>query len=109
MKNSNLNSNREKQPIYDQNVEGVHRVKKSILHPPFSESQPEKAEKGDLFCRVYQDPFLTKNTTFRKVREKNIKKECVIPRKKEQKTHFFFRKKEVFEVISSKILQIGLR
>ena len=84
-------------------------MKKSILHPPFSESQPEKAEKETFFCRVYQDPFLTKNNTFRKVREKNRKKECIIPRKKEQKTHFFFRKKEVCDVISSKILQIGLR
>ena len=44
MKNSVINSNREKEPIYDQNGEGVHRVKKIILHPPFSESQPEKAE-----------------------------------------------------------------
>ena len=49
MKNSAINSNREKEPIYDQNVEGVHRVKKSILHPPFSESQPEKAEKETFF------------------------------------------------------------
>ena len=109
MKNSVINSNREKHHIYDQNGDCVHRVKKSILHPPFSESQPEKAEKGTFFVGSIRILFLTKNTTFRKVREKNRKKECVIPRKKEQKTHFFFRKKEVFEVISSKILQIGLR
>ena len=49
MKNSVINSNREKEHIYYQNVEGVHRVKKSILHPPFSESQPEKAEKETFF------------------------------------------------------------
>ena len=49
MKNSGINSNREKEPIYYQNGEGVHRVKKSILHPSFSESQPEKAEKETFF------------------------------------------------------------
>ena len=49
MKNSNLNSNREKHHIYDQNVEDVHRVKKNILHPTFSESQPEKAENRIFF------------------------------------------------------------
>ena len=49
MKNSNLNSNREKDPIYYQNIEGVPRVQKSILHPPFSESQPEKDEKATFF------------------------------------------------------------
>ena len=49
MKNSNLNSNREKHHIYEQNGDDVHRVKKSILHPPFSESQPEKAEKETFF------------------------------------------------------------
>ena len=56
-----------------------------------------------------QDPFLTKNGRFRKIREKNRKKEDVIYRKKERKTHFFFRKKEVFDVVSSKIFQIGLK
>ena len=49
MKNSAINSNREKQHAYYQNTEGAHRVKKSLLHPPFSESQPEKAEKGTFF------------------------------------------------------------
>ena len=49
MKNRNINSNREKHHIYYQNVEDVHRVKKNILHLPFSESQPEKAEKGTFF------------------------------------------------------------
>ena len=52
MKNSNLNSNREKHRIYYQNGDDVHRVKKSILHPPFSESQPEKAEKWIFFCMI---------------------------------------------------------
>ena len=49
MKNSSLNSNRERHPIYDQNGDCVHRVKKSLLHPPFSESQPEKAENRIFF------------------------------------------------------------
>ena len=49
MKKRIINSNREKQHMYYQNREGVHRVKKRILHPPFSESQPEKAEKGTSF------------------------------------------------------------
>ena len=49
MKKSAINSNREKEPMYYQNREGAHRVKKSILHPPFSESQPEKAEKEIFF------------------------------------------------------------
>ena len=49
MKNRNINNNREKHTIYYQNIEGVPRVKKSILHPPFSESQPEKAEKETFF------------------------------------------------------------
>ena len=109
MKKRSTNSNREKQTIYYQNTEGIHRVKNSVLHSPFSESQPEKAEKKTFFVGSTKILFLTKNITFRKVREKNRKKECIIPRKKEQKTHFFFRKKEVFAVISSKILQIGLR
>ena len=58
---------------------------------------------------VKQDPFLTKNGRFRKIRGKNRKKEDVMYRKKERKTHFFFRKKEVFDVVSSKIFQIGLK
>ena len=57
MKNRNINSNREKNPIYYQNIEGVPRVKKSILHPPFSESQPEKAEKGTFFVGSTKIPF----------------------------------------------------
>ena len=61
-----------------------------------------------LFWMVEQDPFLTKNGRFRKIREKNRKKEDALYRKKERKTHFFFRKKEVFNVVSSKIFQIGL-
>ena len=48
-KNRNINSNREKHHIYDQNVEGIYRVKKSILHPYFLESQPEKAENRIFF------------------------------------------------------------
>ena len=44
MKNSVINSNREKHHIYYQNVEDVHRVKKSTLYPYFSESQPEKVK-----------------------------------------------------------------
>ena len=57
MKKRITNSNREKHHIYYQNVEGVHRVKKSILHPPFSESQPEKAEKGTFFVGSTKIPF----------------------------------------------------
>ena len=57
MKNSNLNSNREKDPIYDQNGDCVHRVKKSILHPPFSESQPEKAKKETFFVGSTRNLF----------------------------------------------------
>ena len=49
MEISGINSNREKHHIYYQNVEGVHRVKKSVLHLPFSESQPEKAENRIFF------------------------------------------------------------
>ena len=49
MKKRIINSNREKQHMYYQNREGVHRVKKRILHPPFSESQPEKAENRIFF------------------------------------------------------------
>ena len=79
-----------------------------ILYYSFSESQPEKEEKEVFFLMTKQDLFLTKNGRFRKIREKNRKKEDVIYRKKERKTHFFFRKKEVFDVVSSKIFQIGL-
>ena len=57
MKKRIINSNREKHPIYDQNGDCVHRVKKSILHPPFSESQPEKAEKGTFFVGSTRIPF----------------------------------------------------
>ena len=49
MKKSSTNSNREKQYMYYQNTECMHRVKNTVLHPPFSESQPEKAEKGAFF------------------------------------------------------------
>ena len=62
MKNSNLNSNREKHHIYYQNGDCVHRVKKSILHPPFSESQPEKAENRIFFIgsdKVFFDKIQT--------------------------------------------------
>ena len=109
MKNSVINSNREKYHIYYQNVEGIHRVKKSILHPPFFRKSAGKRGKRGLFWMTKQDLFLTKNRRFRKIREKNRKKEDVTYRKKERKTHFFFRKKEVFDVVSSKIFQIGLK
>ena len=61
MKNSSLNSKREKQPIYDQNREDIHRVKKSILHPSFSESQPEKAGNRAFFVAAIQILFDKKN------------------------------------------------
>ena len=57
MKNRNLNSNREKHHIYYQNGDCEQRKKKSILHPPFSESQPEKAEKGTFFVGPTKIPF----------------------------------------------------
>ena len=87
----------------------MYKVKNVILYHSFSESQPEKEEKRVFFWMTKQDLFLTKNMHFRKIREKNRKKEDVIHRKKERKTHLFFRKKEVFDVVSSKIFQIGLR
>ena len=62
MKKRSINSNREKQPIYYQNSEGIHRVKKSILHLPFSESQPEKAENRIFFIgsdKVFFDKIQT--------------------------------------------------
>ena len=68
MKNSGINSNREKHHIYDQNVEGVHRVKKSILHLPFSESQPEKAEKGTFFVGSTRILFNKKNRPIKSVK-----------------------------------------
>ena len=46
---------------------------------------------------------------YRYIREKNRKKECIIYRKKERKTHFFFFFLEVFDIVSSKIFQIGLK
>ena len=49
MKNSILNSNREKQYMCYQNTECMHKVKNTVLHPPFSESQPEKEEKEAFF------------------------------------------------------------
>ena len=61
MKNSGINSNREKQHIYYQNREGIHRMKKSVLHPPFSESQPEKAE-NRIFFIGSDEVFFDKNT-----------------------------------------------
>ena len=61
MKNSVINSNREKEPMYYQNREGVHRAKKIILHPPFSESQPEKAE-NRIFFIGSDKVFFDKNT-----------------------------------------------
>ena len=57
MKKRSTDSNREKQHIYYQNIEGVHRVKKRILHPPFSENQPEKAEKGTFFVGSTRTQF----------------------------------------------------
>ena len=44
MKKRAINSNREKQYMCYQNTECMHRVKNTVLHPPFSESQPEKAK-----------------------------------------------------------------
>ena len=61
MKNSVINSNREKQHMYYQNIEGIHRMKKSVLHPPFSESQPENAE-NRIFFIGSDKVFFDKNT-----------------------------------------------
>ena len=61
MKKRSINSNREKQPIYDQNVEDIHRTKKGILHPPFSEIQPEKVENKTFLYDLLRY-FLTKKT-----------------------------------------------
>mgnify|MGYP006329685343 CR=1 FL=1 len=82
---------------------------KTSFYTPFFRKSAGKSGKEDLFWMSKQDQFLTKNGRFRKIREKNRKKEDVIYRKKERKTHFFFRKKEVFDVVSSKIFQIGLK
>ena len=68
MKNSGINSNREKQHIYYQNREGVHRMKKSILHPPFSEIQPEKVEKGTFFVGSIKVLFDKKNRPIKSVK-----------------------------------------
>ena len=61
MKKRIINSNREKHHIYYQNGDCVHRVKKSILHLPFSESQPEKA-KNRIFFIGSDKVFFDKNT-----------------------------------------------
>ena len=74
MKNSVINSNREKQHIYYQNIEGIHRMKKSILHPPFSESQPEKAEKETFFVGSARIHFWQKISLFGKSGRKTEKK-----------------------------------
>ena len=59
MKKRIINSNREKQHIYYQNIEGIYRMKKSVLHPYFLESQPEKAE-NKTFLQDLLRSFLTK-------------------------------------------------
>ena len=74
MKNSVINSNREKLHIYYQNGDCVHRVKKSILHPPFSESQPEKAEKETFFVGSTRILFWQKILLFGKSGRKTEKK-----------------------------------
>ena len=74
MKNSVINSNREKEPMYYQNREGIHRMKKSILHPPFSESQPEKAEKETFFVGSTRILFWQKILLFGKSGRKTEKK-----------------------------------
>ena len=88
MKNSVINSNREKEPIYDQNGEGVHRVKKSILHPPFSESQPEKDKIMTFFIWFSLMPFNKKNGPLKSVK---IWVQQVLYREN-QKTRFFRQK-----------------
>ena len=74
MKKRSTNSNREEQHIYDQNGDCVHRVKKSILHPPFSESQPEKAEKETFFVGPTKILFWQKILLFGKSGRKTEKK-----------------------------------
>ena len=68
MKNSVINSNREKEPMYYQNVEGVHRAKKIILHPTFSESQPEKAKIMTFFIWYNAMTFNKKNRPIKSVK-----------------------------------------
>ena len=68
MKKRIINSNREKQYMCYQNTECMHKVKNTVLHPHFSESQPEKAEKETLFVGSIRILFDQKNGLIKSVK-----------------------------------------
>ena len=107
MKNSVINSNREKEPMYYQNREGVPWVKKSILHPPFSESQPEKDEKGTFFVGSTRIHFWQKISFFGKSGRKTEKKRVQYLEKKSKKPTFFSEKKKYVTLFRRKFCKSG--
>ena len=107
MKNRNINSNREKHHIYYQNEDCVHRVKKSILHPPFSESQPEKAKKETFFVGSTRILFWQKIILFGKSGRKTEKKRVSYLEKKSKKPTFFSEKKKCLKLFRRKFCKSG--
>ena len=81
--------------MYYQNREGVHWVKKNILHPHFSESQPEKAEKGTFFVGSIKTFFDKKYRFSESQGEKQKKRGCNISKKRAKNPLFFQKKRSV--------------
>ena len=107
MKKRIINSNREKQHLCYQNTECIHRVQKSTLHPPFSESQPEKAEKETFFVGSTRIHFWQKISFFGKSGRKTEKKRVQYLEKKSKKPTFFSEKKQCLKLFRRKFCKSG--